>query len=114
MTLTELAERLSVPARQIRFLIAEGILPPAEKTGRAADAYTETHLTKGQRYFALYRMGMKPGSIRVLMAFEDAIPILQEGGVELRVDPKLAPSDINIEAALNAVEAALKTYSGKD
>ena len=41
MTLTELAEQLSVAPRQIRFLIAEAILPAANKTGRSADAYVE-------------------------------------------------------------------------
>ena len=114
MTLAELAERLGVPARQIRFLIAEGILPPAAKTGRAADAYDETHFEKGQRYLALYRMGMKPGSIKVLMAFDDAVPILQAHGVELRVDPGLAPGDIDVDAVLCAVEQALRTYVAKE
>ena len=44
MTLTELAEHLSVAPRQIRFLIAEDILPAAHKTGRSADAYGEEHV----------------------------------------------------------------------
>lgn len=72
MTLAELAERIGTSPRQIRFLIAEGILPSANKTGRAADAYGEEHLVKAQRYLALHRMGMKPASIKVLMAFDDA------------------------------------------
>ena len=113
MTLNDLAERLGVPARQIRFLIAEGILPPAAKTGRAADGYDETHVLQGQRYLALHRMGMKPGSIKVLMAFDDAVPILQAGGVELRVDPGISPEAIDIEAVLGAVEAALRAYVAK-
>ena len=113
MTLAELADRLGVPARQIRFLIAEGILPPAAKTGRAADAYDEEHVTKGQRYLALHRMGMKPGSIKVLMAFDDAVPILQAEGVELRVDPGLSPEKLDVDAVLCAVEAALRTYVAK-
>lgn len=113
MTLNELAEALGMPPRQIRFLIAEGILPPAAKTGRAADGYDETHLERGQKYLALYRMGMKPGSIKVLMAFDDAVPILQEGGVELRIDPSMAPTDIDIDVVMAAVEVALKQYTGK-
>ena len=113
MTLSELADRLGVPARQIRFLIAEDILPPAAKTGRAADAYDETHVLKGQRYLALHRMGMKPGSIKVLLAFDEAVPILQAGGVELRVRPQVSPETIDIETVLRAVEAALKSYVAK-
>lgn len=114
MTLAELADRLGIQPRQIRFMIAEGILPPATKTGRSADAYDEAHVVKGQRYLALYRLGMKPGSIKVLMAFDNAVPILQEGGVELRVDPQVAPQKLDIEAILGAVEQALRTYKNED
>ncbi len=114
MTLSDLAERLGVPARQIRFLIAEGILPPAAKTGRAADAYDETHVKRGLRYLAFHRLGMKPGSIKVLMAFDDAVPILQEGGVELRVQASCAPDEIDIDAVLRKVEAALRAYTAKE
>lgn len=113
MTLAELADRLGIPPRQIRFMIAEGILPPAARTGRSADAYDETHVTKGQRYLALHRMGMKPGSIKVLMAFDDAVPILQDQGVELRIDPQIAPNDLDIEAILTAVGAALRNYTNR-
>lgn len=114
MTLAELADRLGIQPRQIRFMIAEGILPPAAKTGRSADAYEEAHVVKGQRYLALYRMGMKPGSIKVLMAFDDAVPILQEGGIELRIDPHVTPQELDVEAILGAVEQALRTYKNEE
>lgn len=114
MTLAELADHLGTQPRQIRFMIAEGILPPAAKTGRSADAYGEAHIAKGQRYLALHRMGMKPGSIKVLMAFDDAVPILQEQGVELRIDPRVAPQDLNIDIILSAVERALRIYKNED
>lgn len=112
MTLVELAERLAVSPRQIRFLITEGILPPAEKTGRAADAYGETHLQRARRYLALYRMGMKPASIKVLMAFDEAIPIFQQAGVELRVAD--ADVEVDVEALVANVSAALRTYFKED
>jgi DNA-binding transcriptional MerR regulator len=114
MTLAELADRLGIQPRQIRFMIAEGILPPAAKTGRSADAYEEAHVVKGQRYLALHRMGMKPGSIKVLLAFDDAVPILQEGGVELRINPQVAPQELDVEAILGAVEQALRTYKNEE
>ena len=114
MTLAELADRLGIQPRQIRLMIAEGILPPAAKTGRSADAYEEAHVVKGQRYLALYRMGMKPGSIKVLMAFDGAVPILQEGGIELRIDPQVTPQELDVEAILGAVEQALRTYKNEE
>ena len=114
MTLAELADRLGIQPRQIRLMIAEGILPPAAKTGRSADAYEEAHVVKGQRYLALYRMGMKPGSIKVLMAFDGAVPILQEGWIELRIDPQVTPQELDVEAILGAVEQALRTYKNEE
>jgi len=113
MTLSELAERLGIPPRQIRFMIAEGILPAASRTGRAADAYDEAHVNKGQRYLALHRLGMKPGSIKVLMEFDDAVPILQAHGVELRVDPQRLLEDLDIDAILTAVGVALRIYTNR-
>lgn len=113
MTLAELAERAGVAPRQIRFLIAEGILPPAAKTGRAADAYGEEHLAKARRYTTLHGLGMKPAAVKVLMAFDDAIPIHQAGGVEVRVDPSVDPSALDVDAALAEIERALRAYAGK-
>ena len=113
MTLNELAERLSIPPRQIRFMIAEGILPAASRTGRAADAYDEAHVSKGQRYLALHRLGMKPGSIKVLMEFDAAVPILQAHGVELRVDPQRPLEDFDLDAILTAVAVALRHYTNR-
>ena len=114
MTLNELANALGVPARQIRFLIAEGILPPAYKTGRAADGYDETHLALGKRYQALYRMGMKPGSIKVLMAFDDAIPVFQDNGIELRIGRGVNPEQIDIEDITQKIERVLAKFTGKE
>ena len=114
MTLTEFADHLGVTPRQIRFMIAEGILPSANKTGRSADAYGEEHVLKAQRYLAFYRLGMKPASIKVLMAFDDAVPIIQAEGVELRIDPSIVPEKIDVDSALKQIAAALRTYVSKD
>lgn len=114
MTLAELAEALDVAPRQIRFLISEGILPAAQKTGRSADAYGAEHLRRAQRYLALHRMGMKPASIKVLMSFDDAVPILQEQGVELRVGPAFDPATLDLEALAERITEALRLYVGKD
>lgn len=112
MTLAELAEELGVSPRQIRFLIAEEILPAAEKTGRAADAYGEAHLNRARRYFALYRMGMKPSSIKVLMSFDEAIPIFQHAGVELRVAEGVG--EVDVEDLVARLSQTIRTYFSKD
>ena len=56
---------------------------------------------------------MKPASIKVLMAFDDAVPIVQSGGIEVRVDPKIAPESIDKDAVLADIADALQTYIGK-
>jgi len=114
VTLAELAEIAGVPPRQIRFLITEGILPPAAKTGRAADGYGEEHLTKIRRYMTLHGLGMKPAAAKVLMVFEDAIPIYQARGVELRVDPAIDPASIDVDATLAELAGALNAYLSKE
>ena len=114
MTLVELAEAVDVPPRQIRFMIAEGVLPPASKTGRAADAYGEEHLSKARRYMMLHKLGMKPSAIKVLMAFDEAIPIFQTSGIEVRVDPNVDPKEIDLKSTLEAISKALKAYTSKE
>ncbi len=113
MTLAELADAIGAPARQIRFMIAEGVLPPAVKTGRSADAYNEEHLVKARRYMMLHGLGMKPAAIKVLMAFDEAIPIYQTNGIELRIDPSVDPASINIDATLKDLGKALREYTKK-
>lgn len=114
MTLAELAETLNASPRQIRFLVAEGILPSAQKTGRKADAYSEVHLTTARRYFALHRMGMKPSSIKVLMALDEVVPIFQKHGVEVRVAPTTSAETVDITELTKEIANALKTYFSKE
>ena len=113
MTLAELAQAAGVPPRQIRFMIAEGFVPPATGTGRGADVYGEEHLAKIRRYMTLHALGMKPSAIKVLMEFDEAIPIFQQGGVELRVDPSVDPQSIDVDQTLAAIARALRTYASK-
>ena len=70
-------------------------MPSANKTGRSADAYGKEHVLRAQRYLAFYRLGKKPASIKVLIAFDDAVPIVQSEGVELIIDPSIAPKNID-------------------
>jgi len=113
VTLAELAEATGVPPRQIRFMIAEGFVPPATGTGRGADVYGEAHLAKVRRYMTLHRLGMKPSAIKVLMEFDEAIPVLQRAGIELRIDPSVDPQSIDVEETLAAIAAALRTYTSR-
>ena len=57
---------------------------------------------------------MKPASIKVLMTFDDAVPIIQAEGVELRIDPSRVPETIDVDSALKQIAAALRTYVSKE
>jgi hypothetical protein len=48
------------------------------------------------------------------MAFDEAIPILQARGVELRVDPSVDPRTIDVDAVLADVRKALQSYVSKE
>lgn len=114
MTLAELADAVGVPPRQIRFLISEEVLPPASKTGRSADAYGDEHLAKARRYMMLHGLGMKSAAIKVLMNFDEAIPIYQSSGIELRVDPSKDLSKINLDTTVAEIARALRFYISKE
>ncbi len=113
MTLVELADAVGVPPRQIRYMIAEGCIPSALTTGRHADGYNESHLAKARRYMLLHGLGMKPAAIKVLIAFDEAVPIFQENGIELRADPANDPQNINIDETLEHIRVALTKYVSK-
>ena len=109
-----MSDTVGVPARQIRFLIAEGILPAATKTGRGADAYGEEHLSRARRYLMLHRLGMKPSAVKVLMAFDEALPVFQANGVEVRIDPSVDPSALNVDEVLSQIACALRAFQSKE
>ena len=111
MTLAEFAEAAGVPPRQIRYMIAEGCVPAASATGRGADGYDDTHLARARRYIALHGLGMRSAAIKVLLAFDDALPVFQAHGVELRIDPSVDPASIDIETALAGIARALRAYA---
>jgi len=111
MKLAELAEALNVPPRQIRYMIAEGILPGASETGRGAEGFGEAHLALGRRYLLLHEKGFPPAAIKLLMAGAAAMPLVEAGPVVLSVDPGADPSAIDVEATLAAIETALRRYA---
>src|SRR5579885_1891777 len=56
MTLSEIAEASSIPARTIRFYIARGLLDGPVKAGRGAE-YTAEHVTALERIKRLQQAG---------------------------------------------------------
>jgi DNA-binding transcriptional MerR regulator len=76
VTITELAEATGETPRQIRYLIAEGLIPgPAGS--RARPDYSDAHVDGIRRYQALRQQGLKPSQVKALFEAEQ---LLRDGG----------------------------------
>ena len=114
MKLAELADRIGLPVRQVRYMIAEDIMPGADGTGRYADGFGERHLEIGLRYKAFHDQGHSLQVIKHLLLAGERLEILRHGPVTLAVDPASDPRDIDLDATLAAVAEALRRHVNQD
>jgi MerR family transcriptional regulator, copper efflux regulator len=91
MHIRELSELTGTPERQIRYMIAEGFVPPPTG-GRAHADYGDDHVTAIRRYGLLRQHGFPPQAIKVLLASGTSVPFPVAPGVVLHVDPLLIGS----------------------
>jgi hypothetical protein len=113
MKFNDLVERLGVPARQVRYMISEGIIPEALESGRFADPWDERHVNAGLRAIDLQERGFAPAAVKLLMQGGHAIPLASVGPLVLSVDPSVDPADIDVEAALAEFASAIRLYVGR-
>jgi MerR family copper efflux transcriptional regulator len=108
MKLSEIAVETGLPERLVRFLIAEGIVPPPEG-GRRFARYDERHLRAIRRYLALKEAGLTLAAIRVLVANQDRdlVPIPVAEGVELRLHPDLLASGADPQPLIQRIAQIL-------
>ena len=107
MKLRELSERVRVAPRQVRYLIAEGFIPPPTG-GRAHAAYGEEHVAAIERYMRLKQLGFTPASIRVLLEAREGAPLTVAPGITLVVDPALVASGVPVEPLLRRIGDLLR------
>jgi DNA-binding transcriptional MerR regulator len=88
MHIRELVARTGISERQVRYLIAEGFMPPPTG-GRAMADYGETHVEAVQRYMRLRELGFPPAAIRKLLETKEGAPFPVAPGITLVVDPNL-------------------------
>lgn len=106
MKLRELTEIAGVTARQVRFLIAEGFVPPPSG-GRATAEYGPEHLAALRRYEALRALGFAPAAIRLLLQARQGIPAPIAPGITLVIDPEMIGAGGDIGALTAIVRAQL-------
>ncbi len=94
MNIHELVRKLvrdkigDVPERQIRYLIAEGFMPPP-RGGRSNAEYGDDHVVAIRRYTRLRQLGFPPAAIKLLLEGGQGVPFPVAHGITLVIDPDL-------------------------
>jgi MerR family copper efflux transcriptional regulator len=91
VNLRDLIQLTAIPERQVRYLIAEGFVPPP-RGGRATADYGEDHVAAIQRYARLRELGFPPAAIKLLLQAKEGAPFVVAPGVTLVIDPNLIGS----------------------
>jgi DNA-binding transcriptional MerR regulator len=92
MHIRELASLTGLPERQIRYLIAEGFMPPP-RGGRAHADYGDDHVEAVRRYTRLRALGFPPAAIKVLLSAKEGVPFpVADGAITLLVSPDVLGS----------------------
>ncbi|MGE3231202.1 MAG: helix-turn-helix domain-containing protein [Hyphomicrobium sp.] len=107
MNIRELAKLTGQAERQIRYMIAEGFVPPPSG-GRATADYGEDHVTAIRRYSALRQQGLPPQAIRVLLASGQSAPFPVAPGIVLHVDPSVIGTSMDVDALAQRISKVLR------
>src|SRR5262249_1463790 len=102
----ELAAHSGVAERQIRYLIAEGFIPPP-RGGRANADYGEDHVAAIDRYMRLRDLGFPPAAIKLLLQAREGAPFPVAPGITLVVDPKLLASGVPVRPIIESARRLL-------
>ncbi len=107
MKLTDLAEQTGQPERLVRYLIAEGVVPPPVGERKAA-RYDERHLRAISRYLALKDAGLALKAIKAVMNGEgEMIPFPVTDGVVLQLHPRLIASGADPQLIVDMIAKVL-------
>ncbi len=108
MNVRELAEQTNVTIRQIRFLIAEGFVPPPSGT-RARPEYDDDHVAAVDRYMVLRQSGLPPSAIRVVMEVKTATELLIVPGIRLKINPEQLKEELNQHFVQERIRILIKS-----
>lgn len=106
MHIRELISRSGIAERQLRYLIAEGFVPPP-RGGRSNADYGEDHVVAIQRYGRLRELGFPPAAIKLLLEAKTGAPFPVAPGVTLVVDHELIGSGKSEKPILARIEKTL-------
>jgi MerR family copper efflux transcriptional regulator len=107
MRMNELTDLTGIAERQVRYLIAEGLIPPP-RGGRANADYGEDHVAAIRRYSRLRELGFPPAAIKLLLQAKEGAPIPVGPGVTLVVDPSLIGSGTEVRPLADRIVKLLR------
>lgn len=89
MNIHELVALTGETPRQVRYLVAEGLMPPPDG-GRANASYGDAHVAAIRAYQRLRALGFRPAAIRLLRQGRGGpVTIAVAPGLTLGIDPTL-------------------------
>jgi MerR family transcriptional regulator, copper efflux regulator len=106
MNIRDLIARTGLAERQVRYLIAEGLIPPP-RGGRSNADYTEDHVAAITRYVRLRDLGFPPAAIKLLIQSGEGAPFPVAPGMTLVIDPKLLATGAPVEPLVDSIRRLL-------
>jgi DNA-binding transcriptional MerR regulator len=102
----QLIARTGIAERQVRYLIAEGFIPPP-RGGRANADYGDDHITAIRRYTRLRDIGFPPAAIKLLLQAHEGVPFPVAPGITLVVDPDVLGKGTSVEPLVDRIRDTL-------
>jgi DNA-binding transcriptional MerR regulator len=106
MHIRDLINRTGVAERQVRYLIAEGFIPPP-RGGRSNADYGDDHIVAIQKYLRLRDLGFPPAAIKLLLQAREGAPFPVAPGITLVVDPNLLASGTAVDPLVDRLKRIL-------
>jgi len=113
MNIHKLTSLTRTPERQIRYLIAEGFMPPP-RGGRSNAEYGKEHVTAIRRYARLRELGFPPAAIKLLLEGREGVPFPVVPGITLVIDPDLLGSGADTGPLVERIKTLLEDQLLKD
>jgi MerR family transcriptional regulator, copper efflux regulator len=107
LNINELAKLTGSAERQVRYMIAEGFVPPP-RGSRSQPEYGEDHVEAIRRYLGLRAVGFPPAAIRILGESGEAARLPIADGVALSIDHRLIGRALDVDMIVERVAAVLK------
>jgi len=106
MHIKELIARTGIAERQVRYLIAEDLVP-APRGGRANADYGEDHVEAIRRYVRLHDLGFPPAAIKLLLQTGTGAPFPVAPGITLVIAPEILATGAPIEPLIDRIRSVL-------